>query len=326
MPDRDDERGGYGPRGGSFGPRFDPQARERDDVGREAGYGGTGRENLGGRYESFGGRASSFGEYDREPRGPGGERFQAYGTSRGWDQQDYGSAAERERFAGRGGVDRGWDQPQGRGYEPDRDRAYGASPGGFARSQGYGGSQRGYESSLHDAGDDRGPSTDRTSRSFGYGPPAQFARPREGQPNYAGRGPKNWKRSDDRVMEDVSDLLERHPGIDASEVEVQVRDGVVTLNGTVPQREMKRMAEDIIESVAGVQDVENHVRVARDIGFSTNADGLMVQGAARATRGNESAPSSRPAQAGTPAEAREVSPPQAGTQAGTPAQARSKSR
>jgi hypothetical protein len=203
----------------------------------------------------------------------------------------------------------------------EEDRAYGASPRPFARSQGYGSWERPYEGSLRQGGygydRPRLDSYDRPGFEAGYSyqPPPT--------PNYAGRGPKNWKRSDGRVQEDVSDLLERHPGIDASDLEVEVRDGVVTLTGTVPQREMKRMAEDIIESCAGVKDIQNNVRVNRDIGFSTNARGMMVQGAARAARGEPGAhtPSPTPPMAGTPAEARDPQGAQRpGTLAGTPAQ------
>jgi hypothetical protein len=40
---------------------------------------------------------------------------------------------------------------------------------------------------------------------------------------------------------------------------------VVTLRGTVPNRRQKRIAEDIVESCGGVQDVTNNLK-ARDKG------------------------------------------------------------
>jgi len=77
---------------------------------------------------------------------------------------------------------------------------------------------------------------------------------------FFGKGPKGYKRSDDRIREDASEALWAHPQIDASEIEVDVREGVVTLSGTVSERRMKRMIEDEIEDLPGVKDVINNVR------------------------------------------------------------------
>ena len=84
-------------------------------------------------------------------------------------------------------------------------------------------------------------------------------------PNYSGRGPKNYKRTDDRVMEDVNERLTRHPGIDATEIDVAVTDGEVTLRGVVDRREAKRMAEDIAENVYGVKDVRNELKIRQQV-------------------------------------------------------------
>lgn len=83
--------------------------------------------------------------------------------------------------------------------------------------------------------------------------------------DYTGRGPKGWKRSDDRIKEDVSERLESDRHIDASEIEVQVRDGVVTLAGSVEDRRMKRHAEDIIENLPGVADVRNELSIDKSL-------------------------------------------------------------
>jgi hypothetical protein len=82
-----------------------------------------------------------------------------------------------------------------------------------------------------------------------------------GMGRHAGRGPKGWQRSDDRIREDVNERLTDHPHIDASEIEVQVQNGEVTLSGTVEDRHAKRLAEDIADSVSGVRDVHNQIRV-----------------------------------------------------------------
>lgn len=81
----------------------------------------------------------------------------------------------------------------------------------------------------------------------------------------AGKGPKNYKRTDERIREDVSEILERDPHVNASEIEVMVKDGVVTLSGTVDHRLAKRHAEDIIEHASGVTDVKNELKVDQNI-------------------------------------------------------------
>ncbi|HET9344876.1 MAG TPA: BON domain-containing protein [Candidatus Limnocylindrales bacterium] len=78
---------------------------------------------------------------------------------------------------------------------------------------------------------------------------------------YAGLGPKGYQRSDQRIQEEISDRLMADDRIDASDIEVQVTDGEVTLSGRVDDRAAKRRAEDLAESVMGVRDVMNQVRV-----------------------------------------------------------------
>jgi osmotically-inducible protein OsmY len=78
---------------------------------------------------------------------------------------------------------------------------------------------------------------------------------------YAGRGPKGYRRSDERIREDISDRLMASEWIDASEIEVAVSRGEVTLSGMVDDRSAKRLAEDIVEDVMGVREVMNQLRV-----------------------------------------------------------------
>jgi osmotically-inducible protein OsmY len=82
--------------------------------------------------------------------------------------------------------------------------------------------------------------------------------------SYRGRGPKNYQRSEERIREDVCEQLTMDHDVDASDIEVQVSAGLVTLSGTVHDRIEKRRAEDIVESVLGVKDVQNHLRIRRD--------------------------------------------------------------
>lgn len=78
---------------------------------------------------------------------------------------------------------------------------------------------------------------------------------------FAGRGPRGYQRSDERVREDACDLLLEAAHVDASDVSVSVSGGEITLEGTVPTRRMKRAAEDLLEDVPGVLQVHNQLRV-----------------------------------------------------------------
>jgi len=72
---------------------------------------------------------------------------------------------------------------------------------------------------------------------------------------HRGRGPRGYKRSDDRIREDVSDRFSDDAYLDASSIDVTVNEGVVSLNGTVQDRSDRRRAEDLAMMVPGVQDV-----------------------------------------------------------------------
>ena len=82
-------------------------------------------------------------------------------------------------------------------------------------------------------------------------------------PDYRGRGPRGYQRSDARVFEDICDQLTVDPRIDASDIEVEVKGAEVTLRGSVRSREEKRYAEEVVEHVMGVRDVNNHLKVSR---------------------------------------------------------------
>jgi osmotically-inducible protein OsmY len=78
---------------------------------------------------------------------------------------------------------------------------------------------------------------------------------------FTGRGPKNYVRPDERIREDVCEQLADHAYVDASEIEVFVTNGEVTLKGSVDARLVKRAAEDCADHVRGVKDVHNQLRV-----------------------------------------------------------------
>ena len=76
-----------------------------------------------------------------------------------------------------------------------------------------------------------------------------------------GKGPKGYTRADERIREDVCDCLTDDSELDASEIEVQVESGEVKLTGSVHSRSAKRHAEDLVEQVSGVKNVQNSLRV-----------------------------------------------------------------
>ncbi|CBS91297.1 BON domain-containing protein [Azospirillum lipoferum] len=88
---------------------------------------------------------------------------------------------------------------------------------------------------------------------------------------YRGVGPRNYRRSDERILEDINERLTDDHHIDASDVGVTVEGGEVTLSGTVADRAARRRAEDIAESVSGVGHVQNDLRVAGRTATDRNA-------------------------------------------------------
>jgi len=81
---------------------------------------------------------------------------------------------------------------------------------------------------------------------------------------HKGKGPKGYKRPDDSIFHDVCDRLSLGPDIDAREIEVSVKDGIVYLKGRVPDRRTKKLAELEIENVSGVTDVQNLLIFSRE--------------------------------------------------------------
>jgi osmotically-inducible protein OsmY len=80
--------------------------------------------------------------------------------------------------------------------------------------------------------------------------------------NQRGRGPRGYQRSDERIYEQICERLTDDDRVDASEIEIRVTNGEVTLTGRVRGRNAKRRAADLAEGVAGVKDVHNAIRVS----------------------------------------------------------------
>jgi osmotically-inducible protein OsmY len=168
---------------------------------------------------------------------------------------NYGSYGDRGRF------DQGYGSQQygGGGYGSQYGSNYGS---GRDRNYGRGDSE---ERSWWDR------SKDEVSSWFGdEDAERRRERDRNQSGQYKGKGPKNYSRSDDRIKEDINDRLADDPFVDASEIDVTVSSGEVTLTGSVDHRSSKRRAEDLAEAVSGVKNVENRLRVSQTASSSTS--------------------------------------------------------
>lgn len=80
-------------------------------------------------------------------------------------------------------------------------------------------------------------------------------------PNFSGRGPRGYKRSDESLLDQVCLALERTPSVDASDLEVYVEDGCAYLKGSLPTRGMRYLAEDLVDSIPGIVDVFTQIKI-----------------------------------------------------------------
>jgi osmotically-inducible protein OsmY len=78
--------------------------------------------------------------------------------------------------------------------------------------------------------------------------------------------------NDDEITDAVRLVLEKDPWLDAGHLGIQTRDRVVTLTGTLPGEEQKRMAENDAWYIAGVQDVDNRIATADWVRQDARAD------------------------------------------------------
>jgi hypothetical protein len=78
---------------------------------------------------------------------------------------------------------------------------------------------------------------------------------------YRGIGPKGYQRSDDQIHEDICARMMHEAHLDARDITVRVAGGQVDLEGTVDSDGARRLAEHIADSVPGVRDIDNELRV-----------------------------------------------------------------
>lgn len=98
-------------------------------------------------------------------------------------------------------------------------------------------------------------------RAMGPARPLERGRGPLPRAGHAGKGPINFQRSDERIHEQVCQMLTDHDEIDASQIHVEVKDGEVTLSGSVLDRAMKRTADEVTGYAAGVKDVHNRLTI-----------------------------------------------------------------
>ena len=252
----------------SFGSDYDRSYGERSE-GRSR-YGG-GRERQSGRYGREGGTGGlGYGGRSSSSRGDYGSSGREGYWGGGWENE----RDERSRYGnpiGGSGFERGYNESTS-GYSSER-YDY---PGRYRSGERYGERGSEYDRERQQGGEERGwwdRASDAVASWFGDEDAERRRRMDEQRAHRRGRGPKGYRRSDERIREDVNDRLGDDYYIDASDIEVTVSNSEVTLTGTVQNRNDKRRAEDIAESVSGVSNVENRLRIKQPSHLGTGMTG-----------------------------------------------------
>ena len=260
-------RGEYGREPGGFSGSTG-RTNYRDTANRS--YGPSSPEfNRDENYFGSGRMGYGDGVEDYEPNRSFGSSWR---DSTGYSNYDYPErryeSTERRAGFGRDAFGLGY----GGDWEPEANRRRYNQPPRYERDyyrqssyrpSEYPSSERGFETPHHDERNWWNRASDEVSSWFGD-EEAERRREMDARGGHRGRGPKNYSRSDDRIKEDVNDRLTDHDYINASDIEVDVNNGEVVLSGTVDTRHEKRLAEDIVEHVSGVRNVENRLRIRRE--------------------------------------------------------------
>ncbi|QZH76312.1 MAG: BON domain-containing protein [Erythrobacter sp.] len=232
---RSQEEQFQGERDRQFGETYSNPYEDRGYGGRNRGMEADGRSGQGG-YRDRGFRSSrhddSFAQYEGGRFGSddrpdyGGQN--ARGTHGSFRGDDFGGVNFAGNTSGYGGTI-GGSRSVGRGY--DR--------GGDSHERGF----------FEKAGDEI---------SSWFGDEDAERRRRE---DHRGRGPANYTRSNERILEEACDRLTDDRGVDARNITVTVDEGEVTLDGKVNTRWEKRRAEDCVHDLSGVKHVQNNLRI-----------------------------------------------------------------
>jgi osmotically-inducible protein OsmY len=253
--DRFDRERGYGRQAEQFDSDYGWRDSERGhgqmEGWREEDYGQFDTYNRDREAARDWGRDPSYSRRSSSPRRSAESTFERY-TSAGAGSQlaanhgewpeTYGGPAPSREFRDYRGTWSGSDTPRGRDRDPNERNIF----------------ERAGDTIAHWLGDD-----------------ADYGR---GDRGYRGRGPRNYARSDERIREDACDRLSDDWHVDASNIDVSVNDGEVTLDGTVASREQKRRAEQCVEDLSGIRHVQNNLRVDNErLGFGSQSNPTSSQ-------------------------------------------------
>lgn len=147
--------------------------------------------------------------------------------------------------------------PQQRGYDDDYSYGTGYRGDGYRDNSNY---NRDSASRYNDDRNDRGffdKAGDEIASWFGD-EDAERRRRRD----HRGRGPANYTRSDERLLEDACERLTHSSHVDASGIHVTAKDNEIMLDGSIDSRYEKRAAEDCVHDISGVKHVQNNLRIA----------------------------------------------------------------
>jgi len=262
-----------------------------DEYNREnyGSYGNAGFENdynRSGRGGNYGSMNAGYGSYNDEKN-----------WRRDYEGQQYGGDMEKERYGDMRNVSYGtmyhgnverreWETNQAQGGRYANRGMRGSGNYGDEYGSGYGSAYRsgysGNEGRNYGYGDMRRGREDRDwwdrtkdeVKSWTGDDDAERRREMDKRMAgmHRGKGPRGYSRSDDRIKEDVCERLSDDSYVDASDIDIRVDGSEVVLSGTVNSREEKRRAEDIAESISGVRNVENRLKVnprSSDYGYDT---------------------------------------------------------
>jgi osmotically-inducible protein OsmY len=303
---------GYGPQDeyGSQGQQRGFQSQGSGSQGYGGYGGGYGAQPSQFQSQGYGQGQQAYGQYGQqsyEPSGSSAQPFrqnpqQGYGAQQGFAaQREYGSSGlgASGGYGGSQGTYAGQQNDylsQGRGSQLGGREYLGTQSGypgsGYQGSsgglqQGYGGGSLGGQSGNLGSNEFGNYGASSGSSYGNYGSSGGMGQNLSGQ-GHRGKGPKGYTRSDDRIKEDICERLSDDPLIDASDVSIEAKQGIVTLTGSVDSRQLKHRIEDMIECCSGVKDVENRLTVksgtqSASRSSSSSASGSSTTGSSGST-------------------------------------------
>lgn len=267
-------RSQYGDNQQDYDQRYNRQSEQfqRDgDYQNNSGY----RSGSGGYRDQDG-----FGGYENQQRASNQSYDRQRGQMANYNQDSNSQGSNYDPFDDydRASMDRGYssnrNEHEHRYFRPDdfggEDYTRGSyGSGGYSgrRSGGYGSggyTGGGNYSSYNRFGDDDGDrgflakAGDEIASWFGDD---DAERRRNQDQDHRGRGPANYTRSNERLLEDACERLTHDRYLNASNINVTADDNEITLDGTVDSRQAKRRAEDCVHDISGVKHVQNNLRI-----------------------------------------------------------------